>query len=89
MEYIEYLLYLGYVLLIIGTIGAIVGPKSNDKLIRLLNTEVATFGVCFIFLAYDEALALMTFIAVNAILSLILVRAILQNEEYEKESDIE
>ncbi|CAB3287433.1 Energy conserving hydrogenase Eha transmembrane protein E [Methanocaldococcus lauensis] len=89
MEYIEYLLYLSYVLLIIGTIGAIVGPKSNDRLIRLLNTEVATFGVCFIFLAYDEALALMTFIAVNAILSLILVRAIIQNEEYEKESDIE
>ncbi|AAB98517.1 conserved hypothetical protein [Methanocaldococcus jannaschii DSM 2661] len=50
----------------------------------MLNVEVPTIGVSLIFLAYDEALALMTFIAVNAVLSLILIRAVILDAEYKE-----
>ena len=75
--------YIGYFLLIIGTIGAIFGPMSNDPLKRLLNIEVPSMGVALILLAYNETLALMTFLAVNAVLMLVFVRAIIKNEELE------
>jgi energy-converting hydrogenase A subunit E len=84
MELVEYVLYIGYVLLVIGTLGAVVGPKVNNPLIRMLNVEVPTIGVSLIFLAYDETLALMTFIAVNAVLSLVLIRAVILNTEYDE-----
>ncbi|WP_421077904.1 EhaE family protein [Methanothermococcus sp. Ax23] len=76
-------MYIGYFLLIIGTIGAIFGPMSNDPLKRLLNIEVPSMGVALILLAYNETLALMTFLAVNAVLMLVFVRAIIKNEELE------
>ncbi|ACX72337.1 MAG: DUF2107 domain-containing protein [Methanococci archaeon] len=85
MDLVQYILYLGYALLIIGTLGAILGPKVEDPLIRFLNVEVPSIGVALIFLTYDEDLALMTFIAVNAILSLILIRALILKEKYESE----
>jgi energy-converting hydrogenase A subunit E len=75
--------YIGYFLLIMGTIGAIFGPMSNDPLKRLLNIEVPSMGVALILLAYNETLALMTFLAVNAVLMLVFVRAIIKNEELE------
>ena len=75
--------YIGYFLLIIGTIGAIFGPMSDDPLKRLLNIEVPSMGVALILLAYNETLALMTFLAVNAVLMLVFVRAIIKNEELE------
>ncbi|XRP96955.1 DUF2107 family protein [Methanocaldococcus sp. 16A] len=84
MEFVEYLLYIGYALIIIGTLGTIIGPKVGNPLIRMMNAEVPTIGVSLIFLAYDETLALMTFIAVNAVLSLILVRAVILNAEFEE-----
>ncbi|XRO75339.1 EhaE family protein [Methanocaldococcus sp. 28A] len=84
MELVEYLLYIGYTLLIIGTLGAVIGPKVDNPFIRMLNVEVPTIGVSLIFLAYDETLALMTFIAVNAILSLILVRVVILNAGFEE-----
>ncbi|XRO76663.1 EhaE family protein [Methanocaldococcus sp. 10A] len=84
MELVKYLLYLGYILVVIGTLGAIFGPKVDNPFIRMMNVEVPTIGVSLIFLAYDEDLALMTFIAVNAILSLILVRAVILNAEFEE-----
>ncbi|ACV24159.1 EhaE family protein [Methanocaldococcus fervens] len=84
MEFVEYILYIGYALLIIGTIGAVIGPRVDNPLIRMLNVEVPTVGVSLIFLAYDEALALMTFIAVNAVLSLILIRAVILDVEYKE-----
>jgi energy-converting hydrogenase A subunit E len=86
MEFVEYITYIGYTLLIIGTLGAVVGPKVDNPLIRMLNVEVPTIGVSLIFLAYDETLALMTFIAVNAVLSLVLIRAVILDAEY-KEND--
>ncbi len=85
MEFIEYILYIGYLLLIIGIFGTVIGPKVDNPFIRMMNVEVLTVGVSLIFLAYDEALALMTFISVNAVLSLILVRAIILNTEYDEE----
>jgi len=84
MELVEYILYIGYALLIIGTLGTVIGPKVDNPLIRMLNVEVPTIGVSLIFLAYDEALALMTFIAVNAVLSLILIRAVILDAEYKE-----
>jgi energy-converting hydrogenase A subunit E len=86
MEFVEYITYIGYTLLIIGTLGTVVGPKVDNPLIRMLNVEVPTIGVSLIFLAYDETLALMTFIAVNAVLSLVLIRAVILDAEY-KEND--
>ncbi|ADC68984.1 (NiFe)-hydrogenase-3-type complex Eha, membrane protein EhaE [Methanocaldococcus sp. FS406-22] len=86
MEFVEYILYIGYALLIIGALGTVVGPKVDNPLIRMLNVEVPAVGVALVFLTYDEALALMTFIAVNAVLSLILVRAVILDAEY-KEND--
>ncbi|AEH07015.1 (NiFe)-hydrogenase-3-type complex Eha, membrane protein EhaE [Methanothermococcus okinawensis IH1] len=76
--------YIGYFLLIVGTIGAIFGPMVDDPFKRLLNMEVPSMGVSLIFLAYNETLALMTYLAVNAILMLVLVRAIIKNEEMEE-----
>ncbi|WP_423792896.1 EhaE family protein [Methanocaldococcus indicus] len=79
MDYI-YTVYLGLFLLIIGTFGGIFGPKVENPVIRLLNIEVAAFGVMLIFLSYDETIALMTYIGVTAALTLVLVRTIIKLE---------
>ena len=42
--------------------------------------EVAEFGLVFIMLAFDEMLALVTFIAVNIVTTLIFVRLIEKKE---------
>ncbi len=75
--------YCGYFMIIVGTLGAIFGPMTNDPLKRLLNMEVPSIGVALILLAYNETLALMTYIAVNTILMVVLIRAIIKNEESE------
>lgn len=75
--------YCGYFMIIVGTLGAIFGPMTNDPLKRLLNMEVPSIGISLIFLAYNETLALMTYIAVNTILMVVLIRAIIKNEESE------
>ena len=49
MEFVEYIMYIGYTLLIIGTLGTVVGPKVDNPLIRMLNVEVPTIGVSLIF----------------------------------------
>ncbi|MDK2789734.1 MAG: energy-converting hydrogenase subunit [Methanothermococcus sp.] len=84
MDLIGLTTYGGYFLLIIGTLGAIFGPMTDDPLRRFLNIEVPSMGVLLIFLAYNETLALMTYLGVNTILMLVLVRAILKNEELEE-----
>ncbi|MBM7409493.1 energy-converting hydrogenase A subunit E [Methanococcus maripaludis] len=71
-------------MLIIGTVGAVIGPLTKDPFKRFLNIEVPAIGVCLIFLAYNQTLALMTFLGVNAILTLVLVRTIIKNEELEE-----
>ncbi|MDK2929677.1 MAG: energy-converting hydrogenase subunit [Methanococcus sp.] len=84
MDLITLTLYVGYFLLIIGTVGAVIGPLTKDPFKRFLNIEVPAIGVCLIFLAYNQTLALMTFLGVNAILTLVLVRTIIKNEEMEE-----
>ncbi|HIP17249.1 MAG TPA: DUF2107 domain-containing protein [Methanothermococcus okinawensis] len=83
MDLIILTLYLGYFLLILGTIGVITGPKVNDPLNRLLNIEVPSLGLMLIFLAYNQTLALMTYIAINSIITLVFVRTIIKNGELE------
>ncbi|WP_456472284.1 EhaE family protein [Methanocaldococcus sp.] len=78
-------LYIGYFLLIFGSLGAIFGPKVEDPFVRFLNVEVASMGVSLIFLSYDETLALMTYLAVNALLTIIIVRAIIINKMRERD----
>lgn len=84
MDLITLTLYVGYFLLIVGTVGAVIGPLTKDPFKRFLNIEVPAIGVCLIFLAYNQTLALMTFLGVNAILTLVLVRTIIKNEELEE-----
>ena len=74
---IEFLI--GCILLLAGVIGTAY-PKNPDYLTRLINMEVAEFGLVFIMLAFDEMLALVTFIAVNIVPTLIFVRLIEKKE---------
>lgn len=73
--------YTGCVLVIIGSIATVIGPGVKDPLVRTLNTEIAAIGVSIIFLAYNHTIALITFIAATAIITLILLRAIVRLEE--------
>ncbi len=73
--------YTGVVLVILGCIGTAIGPGVKDPLIRTLNTEIPAIGVSLIFLTYNHTIALLTFIAATAIISMILLRAIIRLEE--------
>lgn len=73
--------YTGVALVIIGSIGTAVGPGVRDPLIRTLNTEIPAVGLSLIFLTYNHTLALLTFIAATAIISMILLRAVVRLEE--------
>jgi len=83
MDIVVSTLYLGYFLLIFGTLGVVVGPKTKDPLIRFLNVEIPAVGVMLIFLAYNQTLALMTYIAINSIIALVFIRTIIRKEELE------
>jgi len=73
--------YTGCILAIIGTIASVAGPGVKDPVVRTINTEVVAIGVSLIFLIYNHTLALMTFIAATAVITLILLRAITRLEE--------
>ncbi len=73
--------YTGVILVILGSIGTVVGPGVKDPLIRTLNTEIPAIGVSLIFLTYNHTIALLTFIAATTIISMILLRAIVRLEE--------
>ena len=66
---------LGCIILIIGVIAAGF-PREKTYLSRLINLEIPAFGLLLIMLAYDEMLALMTFIAVTAVSTFVLMRVI-------------
>jgi energy-converting hydrogenase A subunit E len=73
--------YTGCALLILGSIGTVIGPGVKDPIIRTLNTEVAAVGVSMTFLTYNHTIALLTFVAATVITTMILLRAIVRLEE--------
>lgn len=75
---------LGCILLIVGGIFAAF-PRDRRYITRLINLEVAEFGLVFIMLAFSEVLALVTFVAVNVVSTFIFVRLIEKNEGREME----
>lgn len=70
---------IGCILLLAG-VAATAYPREHTYLTRLINMEVAEFGLVFIMLAFDEMLALITFLAVNIVTTLIFVRLIEKKE---------
>jgi energy-converting hydrogenase A subunit E len=73
--------YTGCFLVVIGSIATVIGPGVKDPLVRTLNTEIPAVGISLIFLTYNHTIALVTFIAATAIITLILLRAIVRLEE--------
>lgn len=64
---------LGLAILVIGVLAvAFVRPKTY--IARLINLEIPAWGLLLVMLAYDEALALLTFVAVTAIGTFVIVR---------------
>lgn len=78
---VEILFYAGCILAILGSIATVAGPSIKDPIVRTFNTEIAAVGVSLVFLAYNHTLALMTFVAATAVITLILLRAITRLEE--------
>lgn len=70
---------LGCVLLLAGII-LTAFPRNKSYITRLINMEVAEFGLVFIMLGFSEMLALVTFVAVNVVTTLIFVRLIEKKE---------
>ncbi len=81
----EALLYAGAFMVLAGTAGAAIGPARSDPVVKALNLDVAAVGICLIFLAFNHLLALLTYIAVGAFATPILMRAILRVEAGERE----
>ena len=73
--------YTGCALLILGSIGTVIGPGVKDPIVRTLNTEIPAVGVSMIFLTYNHTIALLTFVASTVIITMILLRAITRLEE--------
>lgn len=66
---------LGLAILIIGVV-AVGFPRDRSHLTRLINLEIPAFGLLLIMLSFDETIALLTFIAVTAISTFVLVRVL-------------
>ncbi|KAF5038419.1 hypothetical protein DSECCO2_554430 [anaerobic digester metagenome] len=67
------ILALGLAILVIGVLSvAFVRPKTYVA--RLINLEIPAWGLLLIMLTYDEALAILTFVAVTAIGTFVIVR---------------
>jgi energy-converting hydrogenase A subunit E len=75
--------YTGCALVILGSIGTVIGPGVKDPIIRTLNTEIPAVGVSMIFLTYNHTIALLTFVSATVIITMILLRAIVRLEEME------
>ncbi|MDD3620779.1 MAG: DUF2107 family protein [Methanofollis sp.] len=68
-------LLLGLAILIIGAVAAAF-PRPKTYLSRIIVLEIPAWGLLLMMLAYDEALALLTFIAVTAISTFVMVRVV-------------
>jgi energy-converting hydrogenase A subunit E len=76
--------YLGIVLLVIGSLGVVFGPKaSQDPFIRLINLTVPNTGIALIFLSYNYTLAMLTILSVTAMFDILLIRVIIRLGEME------
>ncbi len=76
--------YLGTALLVVGSIGAVFGPKTSEEPInRIINLNVPSIGLALIFLSYNYTLAMLTFLSVNTMFYIIIFRAIIRLEEME------
>lgn len=64
--------YAGLLLLIIGTLASAF-PRDRDYLTRIINLDIPAFGLLLVALSFDEALALLTFIAVATLTTFVLV----------------
>ncbi len=64
---------LGLAILIIGAV-SVTFARPKTYLARLINLEIPGWGLLLIMLAYDEGLALLTFVAVTAIATFVIVR---------------
>jgi energy-converting hydrogenase A subunit E len=73
--------YTGCALVILGSIGTVIGPGVKDPIVRTLNTEIPAVGVALIFLTYNHTIALLTFVSATVIITMILLRAIVRLEE--------
>lgn len=73
--------YTGCALVILGSIGTVIGPGVKDPIVRTLNTEIPAIGISMIFLTYNHTIALLTFVASTVIITMILLRAIVRLEE--------
>ncbi|MDR0439093.1 MAG: EhaE family protein [Methanocalculaceae archaeon] len=73
---------IGCVLLLAG-VACVAYPRDSTYLTRLINMEVAEFGLIFIMFTFNEMLSLITFIAVNIVMILIFVRLIEKKEAKE------
>ncbi|UTB32613.1 MAG: EhaE family protein [Methanobacterium sp. ERen5] len=73
--------YTGCILVIVGSIATVIGPGVKDPVVRIINTEIPAVGISMIFLTYNHTIALVTFIAATAIVTLILLRAVVRLEE--------
>ncbi|TAJ44093.1 EhaE family protein [Methanofollis fontis] len=68
-------LALGLAVLIIGAVAAAF-PRPKNYLTRIINLEIPAWGLLLVMLAYDETLALLTFIAVTAISTFVMIRVV-------------
>ena len=73
--------YTGCILVIVGSIATVIGPGVKDPVVRTINTEIPAVGISMIFLTYNHTIALVTFIAATAIITLVLLRAVVRLEE--------
>ncbi len=68
-------LVLGLIILLLGTIAAAF-PRPKTYMSRLISIEIPGWGLLLIMLSFNEALALLTFGAVTAITTFVLVRVV-------------
>jgi energy-converting hydrogenase A subunit E len=68
-------LVLGLAVLIAGALAAAF-PRPKTYLSRIISLEIPAWGLLLIMLAYNETLALLTFIAVTAISTFVMVRVV-------------
>lgn len=72
------ILLIGLALLGLGIVGAIKGSGVENPVGRLLNVEIANFGLMLIFLSLHEAVALLTFAAATVLTTVVFMRLFLR-----------